>query len=174
MNSLLARIQRKDADILMVFNSSIRCKLLDYLMPAITYLGSSIFGVIFCAGTLFNRNLTIRILGEKVTIALILSSLIARIIKISVNRHRPYLILDNLNTRKIGIDNYSFPSGHTTAAFCIAIMLGLTLSSFSLLLILLALLVGISRMYLGVHYPTDVFVGMLLGTITSLLVYTIL
>lgn len=174
MHSFLARIQRKDAAILMIFNSSIRCKLLDYLMPAVTYLGSSIFGAIFCVFTLFNRNLTIRILGEKVTIALILSFLIARIIKISVNRNRPYLILKDLNTRKIGTDNYSFPSGHTTAAFCIASMLALTLPEFSLLTILLAVLVGISRMYLGVHYPTDVLVGMALGTVSSLLVYTIL
>jgi undecaprenyl-diphosphatase len=82
--------------------------------------------------------------------------------------------LQNLNIRKIGIDDYSFPSGHTTAAFCIAVMIALTIPHLSVIAISIAIAVGISRMYLGVHFPSDVLVGMLLGSITSLSVFLLM
>lgn len=169
MNAFLDRIQRKDVSILMIFNSSIKCKLLDILMPIITYMGSSIFGTLFCIIS-FSYFKT-RVLGIETAAAVILSSLIARFIKIHVSRIRPYITLKNLYTNKIGIDNYSFPSGHTTAAFSIGVMLALNIPSIAFIFILSAAAVGISRMYLGVHYPTDVFVGMLIGTIISSSVY---
>lgn len=169
MNTLLDRIQRKDAFILMIFNNSIKCKLLDILMPIITYIGSAIFSILFCAISIFYFKS--RIFGIETAVSLIISSLIARFIKIHVSRIRPYITLKNLYTRKIGIDNYSFPSGHTTVAFSIGVILALTIPSLGLFSILAATTVGISRMYLGVHYPTDVFVGMILGTITSASIY---
>lgn len=169
MNAFLDRIQRKDASILMIFNNSIKCKPLDILMPIITYIGSAIFGIIFCIISFFYFKT--KILSIETATALIVSSLIARFIKVHVSRIRPYITLKNLYTRKIGIDNYSFPSGHTTAAFSIGVMLALSIPSIAFFSILTAAAVGVSRMYLGVHYPTDVFVGMLLGTVTSLSVY---
>lgn len=138
-------------------------------MPIITYIGSAIFGIIFCIISFFYFKT--KILSIETATALIVSSLIARFIKVHVSRIRPYITLKNLYTRKIGIDNYSFPSGHTTAAFSIGVMLALSIPSIAFFSILTAAAVGVSRMYLGVHYPTDVFVGMLLGTITSLSIY---
>jgi undecaprenyl-diphosphatase len=140
-------------------------------MPIVTYIGSSIFAVLFCIITFFDS--FTRTLSIKTTSALIVSSIIVRIIKISVNRLRPYLILQNLNTRKIGIDNYSFPSGHTTCAFCIGVMTLLNLPSLTLSSLIIASCVGISRMYLGVHYPTDVFAGILIGSTTSLVIFSL-
>lgn len=169
MNTLLDRIQRKDAFILMIFNNSIKCKPLDILMPIITYIGSAIFSILFCTISIFYFKS--RIFGIETAASLVISSLIARFIKIHVSRIRPYITLKNLYTRKIGIDNYSFPSGHTTVAFSIGVMLALTTPSLGFFSILTATTVGISRMYLGVHYPTDVFVGMILGTVTSASIY---
>lgn len=165
MNSFLNRIQKRDTAILMLFNNSIRCKILNFIMPMVTYIGSAIFAVLFCTVTFFDG--FTKSLSIKTASALIVSSIIVRIIKTSVNRLRPYLILQNLNTKKIGIDNYSFPSGHTTCAFCIAVMVSLNLPFFTLISLLIAGCVGISRMYLGVHYPTDVFAGILIGSATS-------
>lgn len=169
MNALLDRIQRKDTSILMIFNSSIKCKILDIFMPIVTYVGSAVFGILFCAiSTIYFKT---RVFGMEVTGALLISSLVARFIKVHVSRIRPYVTLQNLYIRKIGIDNYSFPSGHTTATFSIAVMIALNIPTLGIFSMLIAITVGVSRMYLGVHYPSDVLVGMLLGTVTSLCIY---
>ena len=171
MSALLKRIQRKDSDILLLFNNSIKCRPLDLIMPGITYIGSLTFCVTYCLVCYFVSSDIIRSLGIKTAFSLIIATITAHFIKITVNRIRPFLILTNLNIKKIGIDNYSFPSGHTTSAFCIAVMLSLYFPISTPILITLACSVGISRMYLGVHYPTDVLVGMVLGTICSYLVF---
>ncbi len=171
MDALLKKIQRKDSDILVMVNNGIKCKTLDNTMPYITYLGSLTFSVFFCLFALLIPSYTIKFLGIRTAVSLIIASIAAQIIKITVNRVRPFLLINNLNIKKIGIDSYSFPSGHTTAAFCIAIMCSLYFPELAPIFILFACVVGISRMYLGVHYPTDVLVGMLLGTICSILVF---
>lgn len=174
MNSILEKIQHKDATILKVVNTSMSCKTLDFIMPPITYLGSTFFSILFCLVTLFHSDRTINSLGVKTLIALSISSLISRFIKAYVNRVRPFIKHSNLNIKKIGIDEYSFPSGHTTAAFSIAITNSLFHPGAAIASILLASCVGISRMYLGVHYPTDVLAGTFLGSITSVLVFYII
>lgn len=174
MRAMLRRIQHGDSTLLMLLNNSLKCKPLDIFMPAVTYLGSLTFSVLFCLATLFNPNNSIRVLGFLTILSLITSSLIVNVIKVSVSRLRPFLRIDNLNIKLIGIDQYSFPSGHTTAAFTIAIMTSLCFPSLTLIAIFLALCVGFSRMYTGVHYPTDVFIGMFIGTITSYAIFFLL
>jgi undecaprenyl-diphosphatase len=168
---LFKYVKNSDLFLLRIFNNSIKCKPLDFVMPLITYLGSFTFTVVFCLATLIYPEPLIRTVGIRASATLVLSTLISQFIKTSVNRIRPFLKVQNLNIKKIGIDEYSFPSGHTTAAFAIAVTLALSFSALTILCISLALLVGISRMYLGVHYPSDVCVGILLGTSCSWLVY---
>ncbi|WP_019850938.1 phosphatase PAP2 family protein [Desulfitobacterium sp. PCE1] len=63
----------------------------------------------------------------------------------------------------------SFPSGHSTAIFCIATVLVLAIPSSFILFYSLASIVAFSRVYLGMHYPSDIMIGASLGTITALL-----
>jgi Membrane-associated phospholipid phosphatase len=140
-------------------------------MTLATYLASNFSLITFCLFTELNPNPFIRLLGVKCTVSLILSTVVAQIFKRAVNRIRPFLIVNDLNIKKIGIDKYSFPSGHTTAAFTISVMTSLFYPSAIFLLVSLASLVGISRIYLGVHYPSDVFAGAILGTLSSYLVF---
>ncbi len=64
-------------------------------------------------------------------------------------------------------DAFSFPSGHTTTAFTIAIILGHFSPLLWPLALLLATLVGLSRIALGAHFPSDVVAGMLLGCLCA-------
>ena len=170
---ILNYIQHGDTFLLKTINISLKCKCLDIIMPLVTHLVSNFSLVTFCILMELNPNYFIRMLGTKCIISLILSTITSQIFKKSINRIRPFLIVNNLNIKKIGIDKYSFPSGHTTAAFTIGVMLSLFCPPITFLLILLASLVGISRIYLGVHYPSDVFAGAILGTLSSLLVFNI-
>jgi undecaprenyl-diphosphatase len=71
--------------------------------------------------------------------------------------------------------DFSFPSGHTSAAFVSALVLGMLFTGpFSTVLIIFALIVGISRVYLGVHYPSDVIVGILIALISFAMVLNVL
>ena len=169
--NILNYIQHGDTFLLKRINTSLKCKSLDIIMMLATYLASNFSLVTFCLFTELNPNPFIRLLGVKCTVSLILSTVVAKILKKGVSRIRPFLMINNLNIKKIGIDKYSFPSGHTTAAFTIAVMLSLFYPAAIFLLVPLACLVGISRIYLGVHYPSDVFAGAILGTLSSFLVF---
>lgn len=66
-------------------------------------------------------------------------------------------------------DRFSFPSGHSAAAMAVAFSYALAFPALAPVLVVLALLVGASRVFLGVHYPGDVLVGQMLAVATALL-----
>lgn len=160
-----------DRKILFWFNDTLKNKFLDKFMYFFTYMGGWFITTTFLGGLfIFGKGKT-RVIGGEGLIALGISQSIVNIIKRALERERPYKILENINTFGINLKDYSFPSGHTTAGFTIATILSLNIPSFSILFYLIAITIGISRMYLGVHYPTDVIAGIILGTVTSIIVH---
>ena len=97
-------------------------------------------------------------------------------LKVVVARPRPYADINGFYYplwQMMGShteSDYSFPSGHTNAAFaCMVPAFLLGKKSWSWLCLLFAFLMGVSRIYLVVHYPSDVLGGLIMGTIAGLL-----
>ena len=102
--------------------------------------------------------------------ALVIDVLITNVIlKNVVQRNRPFWIFPDIplvDGVKVP-DDYSFPSGHTAASFAVASAIFSRYKKWGVPALVLAALVGISRMYLFVHFPTDVFAGVIIGIIAA-------
>ncbi|MDN4502170.1 phosphatase PAP2 family protein [Alteromonadaceae bacterium BrNp21-10] len=96
------------------------------------------------------------------------------ILKKSFKRQRPCDLFINFKAHISPSDKFSLPSGHTAAAFLMASLLAHYYPSIALLVYAWAAIIGLSRILLGVHYPSDIVVGALLGKIISLLSLLIL
>ncbi len=99
-------------------------------------------------------------------------------IKNIVKRKRPFVTLNNVysSEKNSPTDDYSFPSSHTSTVFSMATALTLRYNDKPVLIAGMytyALLVSYGRVYLGVHYPTDILAGAIVGAGSSILIYSL-
>lgn len=104
--------------------------------------------------------------ANSAAVALIVTSVLVVVVKRTVKRARPHHEVSAVAPP----DRFSFPSGHTAAAFALALATFGAVAWLAPLLILAAVLVAYARMYLGVHYPVDVAAGAAIGIFTGSLV----
>ena len=161
--------KKVDNTILRWINVKFRNKTFDKIMPIITSAGN--LGIIWIViSVLLMTKKDYRVLGQTILIALVITTIIVEgIIKNIVKRKRPFYGDDDkelLISRPI---TYSFPSGHTASSFAVAAVFIKTDNAASLEIILLACLIAFSRIYLGVHYPSDVIGGGIIGALCGLI-----
>jgi len=162
-----------DLPILDWIQENLQSGFLDTLMPIITAFGNGGIFWIACSVLLMFLPKTRRI-GFGMAFALTMGLVVCNmILKPSVARIRPYDLQETLG---VTIDllikrshDFSFPSGHTIASFeaCTVLMLGN--KKLGIPATVLAILIAFSRLYLYVHYPTDVITSIVLGTVFGIL-----
>ena len=106
--------------------------------------------------------------ARQALVALAVSHLIVQIVKRTVGRPRPSRGLRGA-ALVVEPDRFSFPSGHAAAAMSVAFVYASAFPSLAIPLVLFAGAVGISRVFLGVHYPGDVLIGQLIAVLTGLI-----
>ncbi|HEX3027232.1 MAG TPA: phosphatase PAP2 family protein [Clostridia bacterium] len=142
---------------------------LDGLMLGLTQIGNGVFAYLV-AFVLYLR--VKHLLAYELIFGNLTLWLTVELIKILIRRSRPYSMLDK--TRVVGNRERgtSFPSGHTSQAFFMASLFAhyyYTGFCLTFLLYAIALFVGITRMYVGMHYPRDVLGGVILGSAWGIL-----
>ncbi len=145
----------------------------DKFFSLFTFLGDK--GVIWIfISLLLITNKKYRKVGIMTFLALILATILGEgLMKNLFQRPRPFIdypMYELIISRPSG---YSFPSGHTTSSFAAAGVLSKNFKKYQSIFWILAFLISISRLYLLVHYPSDVIVGIFLGLFCSLIVLRI-
>lgn len=158
-----------DLGILLWIQEHVRCGLLDVILPAISTMGNS--GLIWI---LFATVLAISPKTRKLGLAMALCLLLEYtcndlIIKPLVHRSRPFVVYPGMVELLISAPHgYSFASGHTTAAFAAITSLYCRKSKLWIPALVLGAVIAFSRLYLFVHFPTDVFGGCIIGILAGL------
>ena len=162
--------QRIDVWVFMYFNMHGRRKpWLDWMMLWFTQMGNFIFafGVALILYLRGNHLLAFELIFGMLTLGLVV-----QFMKVLIHRTRPYIKLKNIRIVGSRASGQSFPSGHTGQAFFMATLLlhyyhvngYLWLGLYGI-----ALLVGITRIYVGMHYPRDIIGGAIVGTTWGLI-----
>lgn len=147
--------------------------ILDKIMVVITNFGDAgIVWIILAIILLFMKKT--RKCGILMLISMFVGVIIGNgIIKHLVARQRPCWIDTNIQLLIANPKDFSFPSGHTLASFEAAVMIFLHNKKWGTIAFIPAVLIAFSRLYLFVHFPTDVLAGAILGTAISLATYFI-
>lgn len=165
-----------DFSLLNWIQNTFKSDFMDFIMPKITVLGDAgIFWIIVAVVFLFFKKT--RKTGLMMGCALILGLIFGNgLLKNLFARERPYSELVSFSELQLDVkllvgelSDYSFPSGHTLASFECATVLMIRDKRFGIPALILATLIAFSRLYLYVHFPTDVFAGIVLGVIFGIL-----
>ena len=166
---LLEYIQYLDNSILDYIVLHLHSDFMDKLMPLITSLGN--FGLIWIlAALLMIISKRYRKYGFLMLVTLALCTLIGNsIIKPLVGRIRPCNVDTSIALLISRPEGFSFPSGHTTSSAGAATIILIADKKLGTVAWVLAIMIAFSRLYLYVHYPSDVFAGLILGIGLALL-----
>ncbi len=170
-NKLTKQLLLEDVEVFKLIHRKIRCRILSWIMPYITYLGGTAISILLPLALIVFGEGRLQVLGWELGISLLFSHLLVQIIKRMASRPRPYKVFKDIKLQGVTIEAHSFPSGHTTASFATALLLSIYFPEYSLLCVSGAMLIGLSRIYLGVHYPSDVLMGAVLGTLFSYFIH---
>lgn len=164
-------------DLFYLINNSMQNPLFDMTMPALSNAGGFVTLLVLCVLALvitkYLKKDSYFEIAKLCLYALILSGIIAGCLKLAFHSPRPFTVLDHVRQLSVPTEPNSFPSGHTASTFSVVSVLVWKLrqnKAVAALLIIFAFMIGFSRIYIGLHYPFDIFIGTIVGTISGTIV----
>ena len=156
-----------ESNIVLFVQENLRFGFLDPIMKFITSLGEGIVPIALCILFLFFKKT--RKVGITAGLSLAMEAILINLtIKKLVGRTRPYVVNEAIEYITKRPSDNSFPSGHTGCMFAVASVLFYMMpKKVGIPAMIVASLVGISRLYVGVHYPTDIIGGFIVGMFTG-------
>ncbi len=166
---LLARLAARDRDLYIRWALDERStRAARRVLVAITHAGGA-FGSIAVASLPLLGVKPLSSAGAKPMLALIASHLIVQLFKRTVGRPRPSQTLP-ARAAIAEPDRFSFPSGHAAASMSIAVVYAVLFPVVAVPVLVAATAIGLTRVFLGVHYPGDVVAGQVIAVLTALVV----
>lgn len=158
-----------DLWILLWIQENLRAEFMNGFWKSVTFLGNGGWFWIVLGVAMLCWKKT-RPVGVTVLLALAIGAVVTNLgLKNLVARIRPYDFSDQIQLLIAPQIDYSFPSGHTCASFAAAVVCWKRLPRrYGIPLMALAVLIAFSRLYVGVHYPSDVLGGLLIGIISGM------
>lgn len=155
-----------------LINNKMKNRILDVFFPIFTQLAGLgvlipgiVIGIILPEDPYFKRFVLSLGLTQLMVAAIV------HLVKHLSYRDRPYDSCEGINDMGYRLLDKSFPSGHTAAAFTVYYFVSIYYPQYSFIFCLYGVFIAISRVYLGVHYPTDTLGGFLVAMLTSWLAY---
>ena len=150
---------------------NLKSPLMDKIMTTITAFGNmGIFWILLII--IFLTTKEYKKMAKFMIVCMLVNVVIVNlIIKPAVGRQRPFEIVEGIKLLVLKPQDPSFPSGHSAISFCMltTILFFSKSKTINIMASLLAILIAFSRLYLYVHFPSDVFCGIIFGVFSSLI-----
>jgi len=149
------------------FNRAARYEPLRQILRIVSRLGNGVFWYALMVALLAVHGVAaVRVVLHMVTVGL-MCTLLYKCLKAKTSRPRPYQVNQAITCNARPLDPFSFPSGHTLHAVAFTAIASAYYPQLSWFLIPFTFLIALSRMVLGLHYPSDVLAGIAIGAVAA-------
>lgn len=174
-DGLLENLIQSDTTLFYLLNVKVQNGFFDFLMPILTNLNywRIPIGLMVVLLLIFGKKrgrITVLLLVFGITLS---DQLCNSLLKPLIGRIRPCNVLENVHLLINCTKSYSFPSSHAMNIFTGCILFSYSYRKIKEILLIIAILVSYSRIYVGVHYPFDVLAGAILGVFCAFIIITL-